>query len=446
MSTQSPHPPTPKGPRNNNNNRRPQKKTSTPIAQKTAMLSTPPSSPPRNMSPAGGVTDSSHNIQSKKKPPRSGKKPKDANRASPANPGHRHTSSNPNLMTPQVKDNAAYAGPTFHASPAPSALPIPSFFSRSVPESDPPPNLETDSDNAETEPEIETTPSKPRARPPPIVDQKPTPLDFLFKAAIQARQPNALDSPEATGRMRSPQTEPRPMASNPPGGVFPFEMEPSEHSRASQIGPSFAPSYQDRMKALRSSSSPADAPESEEQRRIKTEQLKHLLLNPPPQKPPSSVSPPHQQPPLFGATNTNGNVPHYATPLRPTSGPPLNCHRPSPRGQLHQCSNSARPQIQFNGFQYGRHPESPLSREVPPYHYVPGAPSPYSHSMANVPVSTPALGNGYTSPPPQYMNATYNMVHPPSPPKPTDTKQMEDDLRRILKISAGPGIQSPFAA
>ncbi|KAJ6171662.1 hypothetical protein N7470_000729 [Penicillium chermesinum] len=410
MSTQSPHPPTPKGPRNNNNNRRPQKKTSTPIAQKTAMLSTPPSSPPRNMSPAGGVTDSSHNIQSKKKPPRSGKKPKDANRASPANPGHRHTSSNPNLMTPPGEGQCC----------------LRCFFSRSVPESDPPPNLETDSDNAETEPEIETTPSKPRARPPPIVDQKPTPLDFLFKAAIQARQPNALDSPEATGRMRSPQTEPRPMASNPPGGVFPFEMEPSEHSRASQIGPSFAPSYQDRMKALRSSSSPADAPESEEQRRIKTEQLKHLLLNPPPQKPPSSVSPPHQQPPLFGATNTNGNVPHYATPLRPT--------------------NSARPQIQFNGFQYGRHPESPLSREVPPYHYVPGAPSPYSHSMANVPVSTPALGNGYTSPPPQYMNATYNMVHPPSPPKPTDTKQMEDDLRRILKISAGPGIQSPFAA
>jgi hypothetical protein len=35
-------------------------------------------------------------------------------------------------MTPAV---AAYAGPTFHASPAPSALPIPSFFSKSVPES-----------------------------------------------------------------------------------------------------------------------------------------------------------------------------------------------------------------------------------------------------------------------------------------------------------------------
>ena len=30
---------------------------------------------------------------------------------------------------------AAYAGPTFHASPAPSALPLPSFYSKSVPDS-----------------------------------------------------------------------------------------------------------------------------------------------------------------------------------------------------------------------------------------------------------------------------------------------------------------------
>ncbi len=36
------------------------------------------------------------------------------------------------ISTPSV---AAYAGPTFHASPAPSALPIPSFYSKSVPDS-----------------------------------------------------------------------------------------------------------------------------------------------------------------------------------------------------------------------------------------------------------------------------------------------------------------------
>lgn len=36
--------------------------------------------------------------------------------------------------------NVAYAGPTFHASPAPSSLPIPSFYSKSMPESPVPRN------------------------------------------------------------------------------------------------------------------------------------------------------------------------------------------------------------------------------------------------------------------------------------------------------------------
>ena len=134
MSTQSPHPPTPKGSRNNNtpnnnNNRRTAKKNNTPQAPKTALINTPPSSPPRNMSPTRVATDSSNNVQSKKKPPRSGKKPNNMNGASPApNNGYRHNSSNSHSTTPQTKDSAAYAGPTFHASPAPSALPIQASF------------------------------------------------------------------------------------------------------------------------------------------------------------------------------------------------------------------------------------------------------------------------------------------------------------------------------
>jgi hypothetical protein len=40
--------------------------------------------------------------------------------------------SNPISATP-ARNQGAYAGPTFHASPAPSALPIPKFLSRSVP-------------------------------------------------------------------------------------------------------------------------------------------------------------------------------------------------------------------------------------------------------------------------------------------------------------------------
>lgn len=449
MST--PNPPTPKGPRNNRR-----------APKKTAMLSTPPSSPPRNMSPGGIATDSSNHVNSKKKPPRSGKKPNQANSASSMN-GHRHTPSQPNTGTPQVNGSVAYAGPTFHASPAPSALPIPSFFSKSVPESDLPPTLETDSDNAEMDADLETTPSKPRARPQPkSVEPQATPLDFLFKAAVQAKakSTNTLDSPEATRRIRSPQTDSRVVSSNPnstPGGVFPFEME---NSRPSQIGPSFAPSYQDRMNALRSSSSPSQSTEmAEEERRIKTQELKHLLLNPRPQKPPSSVSPPHDAHGNYGPRpNINSTVPHYATPMRTTSGPPATLSSYGYSGQHQPMPNGAgRPHASHpyaNGSHQPRndHFNSPLRQGVSSNHQPAGpASSPYRNfHMDNMSTQQP----GYVSPKPQHNSAAFNMpTNSPSPSRAADTKKMEDDLRRILKLDAGPapsipssGVQSPFAA
>lgn len=461
MSTQSPHPPTPKGSRNN---RRPQKKSTTPQVQKTALLNTPPSSPPRNMSPAGVATDSSNNIHSKKKPPRSGKKPNQSqgNRASPAPNGHRHTSSQPSNGTP-MKDNAAYAGPTFHASPAPSALPIPSFFSKSFPESDLAPTLETDSEDAETEQDLEITPSKPRARPPPAPSSQstsngaePSPLDFLFKAAVQARNSNSARSPESAARMRSPQTDSKVLPSKPhtaPGDVFAFEMGSPNQARTN-IGPAFAPSYKDRMDALRSSSSPDD------QRRAKNEELKHLLFNPRPQKPPSSVSPapaPNQHGPYAPRPNINSNVPHYATPTRTHSGPPGPLSH-SFAGQQQPVPNSAgRPPVSYpyaNGSEPFRNTNSPLRREVPTNTHpsTRSSPSPYGYHMPNAPMQP-----DFASPQPQYGNAAFNMpTNSPSPSRSTETKQMEDDLRRILNIRAAPtssapgippgGYQSPFAA
>lgn len=465
MSTQSPHPPTPKGSRNNR--RAPKRTNTTPSTQKTAMLSTPPSSPPRNMSPAGTATDSSNNVHSKKKPPRSGKKP--INHSSPAPNGHRNTSSQRSNAAPQLKGSAAYAGPTFHASPAPSALPIPSFFSKSVPESDLAPTLETDSDTADMEADLETTPSKPRARPQPVSDeQQATPLDFLFKAAVQAKakSANSLGSPEATTRVRSPQTDskvPPPKSDSTPGGVFPFEMGSPNDARPSQIGPSFAPSYQDRMNALRSSDSQPQSPGmTEEQRRIKTQELKHLLLNPRPQKPPSSVSPPHELPANYQPhSDINSSVPHYATPMRGASGLPATLSSHGYSGQQQPMPNSAgRPPVSdpyANGppQYHNTNINSPLRRELPAsnhHHSAGSSPSPYrNHYMAN---TSTQQQPGLASPQPQYTSATFGMpTNSPSPSRPMETKKMEDDLRRILKLDAGapPGIpssgmQSPFAA
>jgi hypothetical protein len=512
MSTQTPHDPTPKGARNNNNtantnnHRKPSKKMTTPHTQHPAMLSTPPSSPPRNMSPAGIMTDSSVNVHSKKKPPRSGKKPqpRNANGVSPApiqnghQNGHRHTNSQPSVATPQAKDNAAaYAGPTFHASPAPSALPIPSFFSKSFPESDLAPTLETDSDSAEMEPDLETTPSKPRSARPHTVattqEAQPTPLDFLFKAAVQARTANTMNSPEPAPRVHSPQTDSQKLqalSKHTPGGMFPMDLE-SERARASPIGPSFAPSFQDRLNAFRSSSSPSQSPSpapaitTQEQNRMKTEQLKYMLLNPRPQEPPSSSSSPPAQAQLgnYGGhatrPNINATVPHYATPVRTSSGPPaVLSHGYSPAGPPqpgHTNNNNnhrniaghpSYPYTHANGSQPLRNANSPLRREVSGSngysngyengHYSNGYPSGHSspapygnnHYAATAPAPIPQR-SGFVSPQPQYTQAAFALpTNSPSPStsRPVDTKKMEDDLRRILKLDAaqapGPGLPS----
>ena len=79
-----------------------------------------------------------------------------------------------------AKSQAAYAGPTFHASPAPSALPMPKFFSKSVPgttyQSSLQSRLDGESDNTSSSPS-----------PPPVVNaeasgHEESPLDIFFKA------------------------------------------------------------------------------------------------------------------------------------------------------------------------------------------------------------------------------------------------------------------------
>lgn len=477
MSTQSPHPPTPKGSRNN---RRPQKKNMTPQAQKPGLLSTPPSSPPGNMSPATMQTDSSNNLNSSKKKPaqRSVKKPKD-NRASPAthngyynngyqntgyangySNGYRNTPNHNSVTSPQMKECAAYAGPTFHASPAPSSLPMPKFLPKSAPDADLVPPLETDSDSADLSPEPETTPSRRRSRNPPVNEEpKPTALDFMFQAAKQAKENKATSSPDVSRTLRSPQTEPMAARSNP-DGRFAFDTG-NDYSRNSHIGPSFAASYQERMAALRPSSVPQSPEVSEAERKAKTEQLKDLLLNPRPQKPPSAApysstyagnfdtiqsprfdnrpSPSFDNRPSGNFDARSSNLPPFATPSRASSGPPMTSMNPfgNPPPQ-------STPHLQ--AYLYPN-PNSPL-REVVPAPSMPqvqgrgtvssgSSPGPYSHQYRQNP-NPPAPWNGYVSPQPAYSGTAFHPTNSPSPlpSQAMDTQQIENDIRRVLKLDA----------
>ncbi|KAL4974311.1 hypothetical protein BDW66DRAFT_89886 [Aspergillus desertorum] len=457
MSTQSPTPLTPKGLRNN---RRNQKRITTPSAQNVSTLATPPSSPPKAVSPREAATDSSSAITfSKKKGNRSAKKPRDASRTSPVNkPGHRHTSSQStnNFATSHVKDTH-YAGPTFHASPAPSALPIPSFFSKSFPESDLAPAFEQDSDNLDVGDDLQNTPSKPKSRPLPHEERESTPLDFLFKAAVEAKMSRPQRSPDRSPRFRSPQTDVKAMQhrklNNDNAGMFHLEMGAPDLNQP-QIGPSFAPSYKDRMNALRSASSPSPNLQDldENERKAKTEALKSLLLNPRPQRP-SLMSQSHhdqfnQKPerPVLSPM-----VPHFATPLRTSSGPPVMTPNDDLLGKGSSCSKvGPRPDtddIHLNT----------LQRQ-----YLQGSTNLGNGVLASNPGNAPST--------PRQACGSPSRVYPLKMPAPqqdfschsaldskscnfrtpaanasspvVDTKKMEDDLRRILKLDVNPSIPS----
>ncbi|PYH40661.1 proline-rich nuclear receptor coactivator motif-containing protein [Aspergillus saccharolyticus JOP 1030-1] len=458
MPVQSPTPPTPKGPRNN---RRNSKRNTIPLSQKVALLATPPSSPPRNQSPGGTATDSSLNnilstTKKKQKHAHAIKKPRDASRASPVpSNGHRHTSSHSHISsTPQAKDGSHYAGPTFHASPAPSALPIPSFFSKSLPESDLSSGLDADNDNFDASPEMESTPSKSKAR--PVFEnerRQSTPLDFLFKAAVEARNTQQPRSPDSVTRITSPHTDSKALpvrrSNGTGGGLFADNVDGCE-SHQSFIGPPFAASYKDRMDALRSASSPSPSTGrmDEDERRAKTEALKSLLLNPRPQKPSSASTTTQNQ--FAGFGEHYHSVPHFATPLRTMSGPPasyshgisIEKKQALPGGDLYPQSSQTQPIFYQSQPSY-----SPLRKEVlstkagnqlnasgeayyPPPHTYGQPRSPLKH--AQYPLCYP---------PPQQSSVSRTVSVSPAAQS-IDTKKMEDDLRRILKLDAPPGVSA----
>ncbi|CRG88557.1 hypothetical protein PISL3812_05588 [Talaromyces islandicus] len=449
MSTQQP--PTPKASRNS---RRSQKKhNNAPSTEpRGTLLTTPPSSPPVSSSPgvafAEGAMfngDVNGNASSRKKNgTRSNKKSKENSRPNHntqnSHSNHRHTSSQPSMASPPpLKDSPHYAGPTFHASPAPSALPMPSFFSKSVPDSGLPTALELDSEvdaETETEPEPDMTPSKPRAAA-AHANHEPSPLDFLFKAAIDARS-KAQQSPEVISKSRTPNTDSkayqRPQSSA--NGIFSLELDEPERN-AMPIGPAFATPYKDRMNALRSNGihSQSTGDLNDAQRRVKTEELKNLLLNPKPQRP-ATASP---QPAEANRGAVHGTNINYGSPLQTSSGPPTPLSAYTQRdaryanvGKLNYHS------VYANGAPIQpRNASSALRQEFSPNGKPENAARmPHGHSFQS-PYQGFSIPQRHNPPAHQGMN-----FHPSqSQAGGLDTKKMEDDLKRVLKLDLSSNMQ-----
>lgn len=356
-------------------------------------------------------------------------------------------------------DAVAYAGPTFHASPAPSALPIPSFYSKSVPASIGIDALHKSRRADASSPGISsplasksvlasngsvsanTTPSIAVAQPAqPDETRIESPLDFIFNAH---RQESARGAPSPktnanTGAFRAASpihNHVTPSTSNKAGhrasesakSVFTMELDGGGHSR-SPIGPAFSTPYQERMNAARASTARATtSPTTAVSPAIdRTQAMKDFLFS---QKPasPSTLS--------FAdlpASSTTGNR-HSSEPLRTYNmnqhNNMLGINNPARTGSR---SSNLRREIEITPT------KSPIDKEHQQFTQPQLAPD---SSRYNV-LQSPVYGYGENR---EILNRNVNAIQSPSRPPRTqqdsDVRELEDNLRRLLKI--GPSGNGP---
>lgn len=153
-------------------------------------------------------------------------------------------------------NSTAFAGATFHASPAPSALPMPSFLAKPSAEEPSPPATDTDA----------PTPFRPSSVP----RNHESPLDFMFRAHREERERlhrgSSTDVAITQPEIASPsyhakhdltpssdhQATQRMFVGHLSGGMDSFELNSTP---GRPLGPAFSTPYQERINAARSSSS-----------------------------------------------------------------------------------------------------------------------------------------------------------------------------------------------
>lgn len=475
MST--PVPATPKGPRNA---KRIPKRMTTPRSNTNVNnpssfvgKTTPPSrSPPTPSNDTNTTYDSANasegGLRKKKgrptKPARDQSKSSATNGVGNVNGGHRHSSSQTSVKSPMaIRDSPHYAGPTFHASPAPSALPVPSFVSKSVPESDSPLQTRVVDDLLDTE-AGHSTPTKAKTVPLLQEDEHASsPLDFLFRAAREARLANgANDKNNRPGLHTSySQSNFQRMEGNQEtetvsGAVFPLELDVSESrtrtpdKKMMAIGPSFAPSYKERMDALRSvslPSSPGDiAALNDEERKAKAEALKNILMNPSQPRLASPSLGPRSGSNLFSPRSKDvpANNRYVSNPATgSTASLPNERHLPAANNNTAQGNSIPHQYLASicNEAQSFPSPSPGGRKQMTSATYVNHSPQPTRAHSFRSPLSRSEFQGNHVSPSP---NRTVSPLASATRPiqgistrlDPLETKRMEDDLRRILKLSA----------
>lgn len=255
----------------------------------------------------------------------------------------------------------AYAGPTFQASPAASSLPMPKFFSKSVPNAasqGAQPSLAARMEGEKT-PEQKVSPGPDYVS--PNKAQHQSPLDMFFQAdkAEKERkksQGGGVLSP-ATAARAPPATEPRnPFAQNG-RSVFLSELDGDRDDVPSPkvVGP-----RENRPTQSRAQSSPGQVPQVnnarniEEEKDAMTRSLKAMLMT---NAPPSPTTQTARTPPTQHPQHPQPTHPAYSLGQPFGTPSPPAASRPNPIGP-----SPSDPQSNHYALQYGNRNLSPLFR------------------------------------------------------------------------------------
>ena len=373
----------------------------------------------------------------------SGVRPDSSEASTPVPPQQLQTPKRPN-ETP-VK---AYAGPTFHASPAASSLPAPKFISRSVPNVDKASSLTSmmQQEAVDTTSESDSSPFLAKS----LLTQdhqirEDSPLDIFFQADrdAKAKAQAQIESPASSEGLRSGSAidvrhHSRHPTDSSVGGIFTLEMDGAAAENTS--------SRTNSERNTPIAKTMAEVDDRDEQRKAQTVELKKLLYSPKPQRSAASS-------PCSGTLSKGLGSP---SPMAsPRGGTPRLVPDSTSRDQQRHALLLALAQKQISGagtnvaFAPQRPPSSKLREEVP----VPSSPGGQPPELPATPTQTRIqtnlhptkdherqYQNSYPSPYPSLSSAFTPPAKPPggfqntTSPHPMDTKNIEQDLRRILKL------------
>ena len=382
-----------------------------------------------------------------------------------------------NLQTPDkpsVTPPQAYAGPTFHASPAPSSLPIPKFFkkslSKSVPEMTQAKTLsrmvENDvSEEAPSPGSSEASPVREKAERLQQHRREDSPLDVFFRADREekararlanitntrninatelATEPDSVHESSSPG-LDVPRHHSRQHTGNSLGGLFPMDLE--QDNPPAQIQPSDpSPAIEGPEDFSHTDSAPSasmnDADRDDEARRsARSAELMKLLGTVKPRLP---TSPSPKVKPVAAAGSPRSSMP----PTRESTGPFATTRKPDPPRQiLSRKQPASLPELQHHfgvsnsskQCQRAR-PSSSLRQEVPaPASPVPdGLPELPATSNPSSTVDLSAMSQRVQSTMPK--QTAFPLQPTTSPASKSFEAQnpnfssMENDLRRILRL------------